>query len=278
MRFGSAGIPIGFQARLFPSNWRPLSDEIAFAAGQGFEALQLRAPESGLSAEQLGSPVESLAAVLNRTPIVLVVETIIKLDRRGKTATDTFPVDALVASLPLIRALPCAHAHWHMAALPEVSHEAWTALERALVPQFRAAAQASQEAGARFAVENGDDAALFSTPSACGMLLDAVPGLGLVWDVNHTAPGDVAGFQTLAPRVSQLHIADTQLPTANEHLPLGEGNLDLPAYLRPLVSLGFQGSAILEIGGLPKSGGFGRDTDTALIHSRQRLIEALRRC
>jgi hypothetical protein len=36
---------------------------------------------------------------------------------------------------------------------------------------------------------------------------------------------------------------------------------------------GFHGPAILEIGGLPKSGGYGRDTDQALADSLQRLHE-----
>jgi L-ribulose-5-phosphate 3-epimerase len=38
-----------------------------------------------------------------------------------------------------------------------------------------------------------------------------------------------------------------------------------------LAAAGFAGPAILEIGGLPKSGGYGRDTDEALNKSRQRL-------
>ena len=43
------------------------------------------------------------------------------------------------------------------------------------------------------------------------------------------------------------------------------------ANCRALIDGGFCGSVILEIGGLPKSGGYGRDTDQALIDSHQRL-------
>jgi len=48
--------------------------------------------------------------------------------------------------------------------------------------------------------------------------------------------------------------------------------------LRPIAALvagGYSGPAILEIGGLPESGGYGRDTDDALIVSQHRLKEAI---
>ena len=72
----------------------------------------------------------------------------------------------------------------------------------------------------------------------------------------------------LAQRMSMLHIADAPLPQLNCHLPLGEGTIDLPAYSQSVVERGFEGVGILEIGGAPWSGGFGKDTDEALIRSR----------
>jgi len=75
--------------------------------------------------------------------------------------------------------------------------------------------------------------------------------------------------------MTMLHVADTPLPAVNYHLPLGLGSIDVTAYCRALLARGFQGPAILEIGGLPQSGGFGRDTDTALIDSRERLDSAI---
>jgi L-ribulose-5-phosphate 3-epimerase len=44
-----------------------------------------------------------------------------------------------------------------------------------------------------------------------------------------------------------------------------------------LLDQGFDGIGILEIGGLPKSGGFGRDTDEALIDSLKKLSTAIAR-
>jgi sugar phosphate isomerase/epimerase len=75
--------------------------------------------------------------------------------------------------------------------------------------------------------------------------------------------------------MSMLHVADTPLPEVNHHLPLGLGAIDFSAYMGALLGRGFAGPAILEIGGLPRSGGYGRDTDAALVESRARLLAAL---
>jgi L-ribulose-5-phosphate 3-epimerase len=68
-----------------------------------------------------------------------------------------------------------------------------------------------------------------------------------------------------------LHVSDTLWPDVNHHLPLGQGNLDLSWFLQRLAAAQFNGTAVLEIGGLPKSGGYGRDTNEALIESRARF-------
>jgi len=132
--------------------------------------------------------------------------------------------------------------------------------------------------GFRFGFEHNEPrGGLYATPERCAALLDAVPGLGFVWDTNHTAPEHLGGFLALIPRMTMLHVSDTRLPTVNDHYPLGMGAMDFPAYCRPLIAGGFSGPAIFEIGGLPQSGGYGRDTDDALIDSLHRLTAAIAR-
>jgi sugar phosphate isomerase/epimerase len=97
-------------------------------------------------------------------------------------------------------------------------------------------------------------------------VLAAVPGLHLVWDVNHTVPELVQPLLALAPRFSLVHVSDTPLPETNHHLPLGRGTVDLA----PLADLDVP--LVLEIGGLPFSGGYGLDTDQALVESRAKLM------
>ena len=107
---------------------------------------------------------------------------------------------------------------------------------------------------------------LLVDPNDVEALLEAVPGLGLVWDVNHTGAEDVARFLALRERMTLVHVSDTPLPETNPHLPLGRGNVDL-APVRTFEDV----PLILEIGGLPHSGGPGLDTDEALLDSLARL-------
>lgn len=129
--------------------------------------------------------------------------------------------------------------------------------------------------GFRFGFEHNEPRiCLCATPERCAAILDAVPGLGFVWDMNHTAPEHLRGFVALTPRMTMLHVSDTRLPTVNDHYPLGMGAIDFPTYCRAVLRGGFDGPAILEIGGLPHSGGYGRDADAALTDSLQRLQAA----
>ena len=66
--------------------------------------------------------------------------------------------------------------------------------------------------------------------------------------------------------MSLVHVSDTPLPETNHHLPLGRGSVDVA------VVSGLDVPLILEIGGLPVSGGPGLDTDDVLLDSRRRLL------
>ena len=116
---------------------------------------------------------------------------------------------------------------------------------------------------------------LFCSPARCAEFLEAIPGLGLVWDFNHTHPNDVAGYLALAPRITLAHVSDTPLPEVNHHLPLGMGTVPTADYCAALAVQGQTQYYILEIGGLPISGGYGRDTDEALMESRERLATVI---
>ena len=145
-----------------------------------------------------------------------------------------------------------------------------------MLSQFTTGVQLATRQGFRFGFEHNEPAIpLFATPERCALMLDAVPDLGFVWDLNHTIPEHLEGFLQLTPHMTMLNVSDTPLPTVNDHKPLGQGNIDFVGYCRALLARGFSGPAILEIGGLPKSGGYGQDTDAALLDSRQRFAAAL---
>lgn len=270
----SYNIPLGLNARLFPNNWRPARDEIAFARANGFQAIQFPGPEHGLDAERLGDTCDGVATALRQAKLIPVMEIMIRVDQTGDTAEGRSPLDVLQANLPAIIALGCPWVHIHAVPLGVFSAASLQTLEAALVPHLIAGVALARKHGFRLGLEHNEPRiGLFATPQSCAATLAAVPELGFVWDLNHTIPEHLADFLALSHRMTMLHVSDTPLPTVNYHLPLGMGNLDFAAYGIALRARGFHGPAILEIGGLPQSGGYGRDTDLALIDS----LAALRR-
>lgn len=267
---------IGMNARLFPANWRPARAEIEFACTHHFTAIQFPGLEPGLDTARLGDSLPLIATALQRAKLTAVMEMVVRIDAQGQTATGASPLEVLQANLPAITTLPCRFVHWHLVPIDAMCEEATRAVERLLIPQFMAAMALAHEHNFHFAFEHNEpNLGLCGTPTACTDLLRAVPGLQFVWDFNHTMPAHLAGFLTLIPRMSVVHVSDTPLPAVNYHLPLGLGNINFGAYCQALRSGNFQGPAILEIGGLPQSGGYGRDTDAALLDSQQRLSQSI---
>lgn len=266
---------IGLNGRFFPNNWRPALDEITFAQTHGFTALQVPGKEEGLTADHLGADFSLLHNWLSHTRITTVMEILLRVDSAGRTATGRTPLEVLIANLPAIISLPCRYVHWHVVPAVPMDRPMVALLEERLIPEFTAGVALAQRHGFRLGFEHNEpDLLLFGTPQACRRALDAVPHLGLVWDFNHTIPDHISAFQALVRRISMLHVSDTPLPEVNHHLPLGQGTVDVVGYCRALRSVNFAGPAILEIGGLPKSGGYGRDTNEALIDSAARLRRA----
>jgi L-ribulose-5-phosphate 3-epimerase len=184
-------------------------------------------------------------------------------------------LDVLRNNLPAIDALGCACVHLHMAAQKGLSPAQMPDIERQALDTFAAGVELGARHGFRFGFEHNAPmtgrAHPFVGPDLCAEALAQVAGLSLVWDLNHTPAANVSDFEALIPRMSMLHVSDTPLPMTNAHLPIGMGNLDFQRHWRVLAAAGFAGPAILEIGGLPMSGGYGRDTDEALIESLRRL-------
>lgn len=262
----------GLNYRDFPQNWRPAHEEIAFARTHGFAAMQFHGREQGLSDAELGASATAVGADLTAARIVPVMEIIVRVDEAGRTAKGSTPIEILRANLPAITALGCRCVHWHLVPQAEADSAIWQELERALVPQLAAGVALGAAHGFRFGIEHNEPALpLFPTPERCATALAAVPSLGFVWDLNHTAPEQLDGYLALTDQMTMLHVADTPLPAVNHHLPIGLGTLDFAARFAALRARHFTGPAILEIGGLPLSGGYGRDTDQA-------LVESLRRC
>lgn len=269
-------VQLGMNGRFFPGNWRPARQEIAFAHAAGFQSMQFAVRDEGLSEAKLGDSFATVADLLQAAQIIPVMEILVRLDRQGLAPDGSTPLAILHANLPAITALPCRTVHWHLAIREPMTPTAVAELEVMLYPQLAAGVALAHQHGFRLGLEHNEpDLLLFGTPEKCTAALDATPGLHFVWDLNHTTAEHLPDFLALTPRMSMLHVSDTVLPVVNYHFPIGEGNVDFAVYFGELQRRGFTGPAILEIGGQPKSGGFGRDTDAALLTSQQRLAAVL---
>ena len=266
----------GTNARLFPANWRPAVQEIAFAQAAGFESIQFHGQEHGAGETYFGTQPEVVGAALSAAGLAAVMEIIVRVDADGLSPAGQTPLQVLHANLPAIIALGCSCVHWHLAPAQSMTSSQLRAVERGVVPQLAAAAALGIQYGFRFGLEHNEpDIPLFAQPEQCVSVLQQVAELWFVWDLNHTQSEQLEGYLALAGRMSMLHVSDTPLPEVNYHLPLGMGSIDLAAYVGQVVQGGFRGPAILEIGGLPKSGGYGRDTDQALKDSLAHIQQVL---
>lgn len=239
-----------FFGRLTGGNWRPPAQELTFAASAGFDTVQIRSDRPGEIDDELGIEPEELGALFDDNGLEPVLEMLVRHDGEPGTIAR-----ALQANLPAIDAIGFLRVHVHPVGPSEAA--------RQLADDFAGALAVAEDAGLILAVEhNAPGHRLLVEPSDVEALLEAVPGLGLVWDVNHTGTDDVGRFLALRERITLVHVSDTPLPETNHHLPLGRGTVDLGP-LRTFEDV----PLILEIGGLPHSGGPGLDTNEALLDS-----------
>jgi L-ribulose-5-phosphate 3-epimerase len=265
--------------RFFPNNWRSAIEEIQFCKKIGFQSLQFQGKESGLNEADLGASFQDVARHLEESAVMPVMEILLRLDEKGLTAQGFRPIAVLQANLEAIATLKCQAVHWHLVMPPETDSALVERLEIGLYPQLEEAVRLAKTVGFRFGIEHNEpEQKMFNQPEACTKALEAIEGLGFVWDFNHTSPEQIEAYKRLIPRMTMLHVSDSPLPETNYHLPIGLGTIDFEDYFCALIEGGFEGVAILEIGGLPKSGGYGRDTDEALEASLQSLKAVMLRC
>jgi sugar phosphate isomerase/epimerase len=243
---------IGMLGRFFPLNWRPPVAEIRFAAEHGFAAVQVRSDEPGRIGDVLRDDLGEVGAAFAEFGVEPVLEMLTWFEGEPGTIPR-----ALEANLHAIAQVGFRRVHVHPVGRGDPAH---------LPAELAAATVIAQREGIVFGVEhNAPGHRLLVEPESVRELLDAAPALRFVWDLNHTRPEDVAAFLAFRDRLSLVHVSDTPLPETNHHLPLGRGNVDLSLVREIDVPL------ILEVGGLPISGGPGLDTDEVLLASKAQL-------
>jgi L-ribulose-5-phosphate 3-epimerase len=259
-------IRIGHNIRISDHNWRPTLEDIRFAKRAGFAGVQFPDRKAGLFEEILGASFAEVRDVLEESQLETALETVDDIEQNGLT-----PLKMLERNLPAILGLGIQLVHWHL--ITREPESEIPRLEDWLETELATGVQIARDHGFKIAFEHNDKNPLFSSPQACANMLERVPGLGFVCDLNHFSADQLPDYAALAPRITMLHISDSPLPELNHHRPIGLGKIDFQTYFDAFLEHGFSGLGILEIGGQPWSGGYGQDTDAALEDSLRRLTE-----
>jgi sugar phosphate isomerase/epimerase len=92
----------------------------------------------------------------------------------------------------------------------------------------------------------------FNTVRQLAELLDPLPEIGLHLDIGHAnllvdynTTGEI--LKAYAPRLQHVHLHDNKGGSADLHLPLGAGTIDLEFYVRLLQKIGYDGTITLEV-------------------------------
>lgn len=108
----------------------------------------------------------------------------------------------------------------------------------------------ARQCGVGLMIENlpGD----FNSAAQLGELLDPIPELGLHLDIGHSnlmGPHNTAAeiVGKYGKRLKHVHLHDNKGGSADLHLPLGTGTLDVTSELRMLKQSGYDGTITLEV-------------------------------
>jgi sugar phosphate isomerase/epimerase len=122
-------------------------------------------------------------------------------------------------------------------------------IERDLM-SLRELALVSEETGVGLMIENlpGD----FNTVSQLGELLDPMPALALHLDIGHAnlqTPYNTTDeiLSVYGDRLRHVHLHDNKGGSADLHLPLGAGTIDVETHLRSLKAAGYDDTITLEV-------------------------------
>ncbi|WP_309081571.1 EboA domain-containing protein [Zhihengliuella sp.] len=257
---GGTGLPfaLGYGTNGFTDHSLPVALELLAEQGYDAVALTLGHPHLDPFADDLDARLRDLRSRLDELGLRVVVETGTRflLDPRRKhrpTLVDEHAdarVDFLRRAVDVARALDAECVSFFSGVLPEgVSAGAgWERLTRRLP----AVVEHARASGVVLSLE--PEPGMLVETVADALRLRAALGdpdcLRLTVDIGHCVvvePGGVRGALLQAGDLLANVQLDDMRPHAHEHLPFGEGVVDLPLALATLAELDFRGVAAVEL-------------------------------
>lgn len=249
---------LGYGTNGFADHPLPVALELLAEKGYGAVALTLGHPHLDPFADDLDAQLQSLRSRLDELGLRIVVETGTRflLDPRHKHRPALVDEDAAARVMFLRRAVDIAASlqaecvSFFSGILPEN-----TAVEtgwQRLISRVADITEYARGKGVILAVEP-EPGMLIETVSDVLRLraeLGAPENLRVTVDIGHCVvvePGGVRGALLEAgPLLANVQLDDMR-PHAHEHLPFGEGVVDLPLALATLAELGYRGVAAVEL-------------------------------
>jgi len=189
----------------------------------------------------------------------------------GDPATRAERLDRLAWGLERTVALGLADLTLHAGFLPEPNAPD----RRPFLDTLARAGRMAQDRGVTLAFETGQESA-----DLLRRTLDDLrgPNLKVNFDPANMllyAMGDpIRAVEVLGPDIRSVHVKDARRPTVpgtwGTETPLGQGEVDIPAFLRALKRVGFAGPLIIERGGDSQADGL-RDVAHGLDYLRECL-------
>jgi sugar phosphate isomerase/epimerase len=226
---------------------RPVEEEIAWMAGMGLEFLDLTLEPPGAAPWQIDRPLlrrmlrDHGLAVVGHTAYYLPLGHPFESVRRGA-------VEAFWRCAEVFAELGARCMNIHPDPRAPMHHRAFI-IERNLQSLAEIIAFC-RDLDVTVMVENLPSD--FNTVEEIGKLLDPLPELALHLDLGHThlqggansAPAILAAYGS---RLAHVHLHDNLGGTADLHLPLGAGTLDLLMSLQALRNADYDGTITLEV-------------------------------
>ncbi len=262
MRFGAMNYPI-----------RPVLDEIETFGDMGFDYLELAMDPPEAHHEMLQFQSEAIREALAKNRMGLVCHLPTFLSTADLTASLRRASRCEIrASIEVAAHLGARRAVLHPSYMSGMGRNAPTLYNEFARESLDEAVECAAQAKIDLCLEN-----LFPQLTPFGALDDwdrcfaRYPHLGFTLDIGHAHIGPDGMTRILAyirrfhSRLRHLHVSDNR-GQWDDHLPVGDGQIDFPAVAAALKGIGYQGDMTLEI--------FTVDRND-LVRSRERMAELL---